>query len=184
MVVIVAEEVVQEYVEEEVEQQVEQEEVEQEEVEQEEVEQEEVEEVVAKVKKARKARKAKVEKVPEPDEDDTDETHSESDDSKRAPKEGRKPFNLERIKEALDSGKHDKAVKLLEKYMSKFGVGGRKPKTDRPKKEPNAYQLFIRDAMVKVRETAAAEVRVMNGKEVMIAAVAIWNKHKAEMVEK
>ena len=54
----------------------------------------------------------------------------------------------------------------------------RKPSEDKVKRAPSAYNLFIKDAMAKLRE----EYPDMSAKARLTEATQMWKKHKADLV--
>lgn len=65
----------------------------------------------------------------------------------------------------------------LKKLLTEAYKGSKKKKATTEKKEPSAYNLFIRDAIQKIR----AEDPNVDKKQLMSLAAARWKEHKAAL---
>ena len=131
---------------------------------------EEVEEKPVKAKKAKASKKEVV--VPVTDESEHSDVETSGSEETKTRKT-RKPLNLQTILDTLKDEKTSKAIKMLEQYVEKYGVGGKKKRVgaDGEKKPMSAYNKFIKDEMAKMTDIAP--------KDRMKEANAAWKAFKA-----
>ncbi len=75
---------------------------------------------------------------------------------------------------SVDTDKNDYTLDELKKLLTDAYKSGKKKRTAAEKKPPSAYNIFIKEAIAKIRE----ENPNVDNKQLMSLAAARWKEHK------